>query len=113
MTDKGVQKPCTAEDEYFVREDAENKRRIALETKRAMAAEEKRRLKDLHWMRCPKCGMQMSAMRLGKIEVDTCFACGGIFLDKGEIEILAAPKPDGIMAAILNWFKDETSRPVK
>ncbi len=113
MTDKGVPKPSTTEDEYFVREDAEKKRRIALEMKRATAAEEQRRLKELHWMHCPKCGMQMHEVRLGKIDVDTCFACGGIFLDKGEIDVIAAPRQKGIMSAILNWFKDETTRPVK
>jgi hypothetical protein len=112
MSDKGVVKPSTTEDEYFVREDAEKKRRIALETKKALALEEQRRLKELHWMRCPKCGMQMQPVNLRKdLDVDTCFSCGGIFLDKGEIDIIAAPRQKGIMGAILNWFKDETTKP--
>jgi hypothetical protein len=112
MTEKGIVKPSTTEDEYFVREDAEKKRRIALETKKALAAEEQKRLKDLHWMRCPKCGMQMQQVNLRKnLDVDTCFACGGVFLDKGEIDVIAAPQQKGIMGAILNWFKDETTKP--
>jgi hypothetical protein len=112
MSDKGVVKPSTTEDEYFVREDAEKKRRIALETKKALALEEQRQLKELHWMRCPKCGMQMQPVNLRKdLDVDTCFSCGGIFLDKGEIDIIAAPRQKGIMGAILNWFKDETTKP--
>ncbi len=122
MADKGVTKPSTTEDEYFVREDAEKKRRIALEQKKALAAEEQkralaqeelRRLKDLHWMHCPKCGMDMHTVRFQNIDVDTCFSCGGVFLDKGEIDVIAHPQQKGIMAAILNWFKDETSRPVR
>jgi hypothetical protein len=112
MTDKGVVKPSSTEDEYFVREDAEKKRRIALETKKALALEEQKRLKELHWMRCPKCGMQMQQVNVRKdLDVDTCFSCGGVFLDKGEIDIIAAPRQKGIMGAILNWFKDETTRP--
>ncbi len=111
MTEKGVPKPSTPEREYFVREDAEVKRRLALEVKRATAAEELRRIKDLHWMHCPKCGMEMQEVRLGELMVDTCFSCGGVFLDKGEIDVIAAPRQKGIMAAILNWFKDETHRP--
>ncbi len=113
MPDSGVPKPSTTEDEYFVREDAEKKRRIALEQKRALAAEEQKRLKELHWMHCPKCGMPLQEVRFQNIDVDTCFSCGGIFLDKGEIDVIAHPKQKGIMAAILNWFKDETRRPVK
>ena len=113
MIDSGVPKPSTTEDEYFVREDAEKKRRLALEQKRALAAEEQRRLKELHWMHCPKCGMEMHEVRYRDLDVDTCFSCGGIFLDKDEIDVIAHPRQKGIMAAILNWFKDETSRPVK
>ena len=113
MTEKGVPKPSSAEDEYFVREDAEKKRRIALENKRALAVEEQRRLKELHWMHCPKCGMQMHEVRYRNLDVDTCFSCGGIFLDKGEMDVIAHPRQKGIMAAILNWFSEETQHPVK
>ena len=111
MSNSGVPKPSTTEDEYFVREDAEKKRRIALEQKRALAADEQRRLKELHWMHCPKCGMEMHEVRLRSLDVETCFSCGGIFLDKGEIDVIAHPQQKGIMGAILNWFKDETHHP--
>ena len=113
MADKGVPKPSSPEDEYFVREDAEKKRRIALAMKRQVAADEAAALKELHFMHCPKCGMKMQEVRHGKIDVDTCFSCGGVFLDKGEIDVIAHPQQKGIMAAILNWFKDETQRPAK
>ncbi len=108
-----TEKPSTTEDEYFVKEDAEKKRRIALQVKKATAAEEQKRLKDLHWMHCPKCGMDMHEVKYGKLDVDVCFACGGVFLDKGEIDVIAHPQQKGIMGAILNWFKDETKHPVR
>ncbi len=113
MTEKGVPKPSTTEDEYFVREDAEKKRRIALEMKRQIAGEQAAALRDLHYMHCPKCGMKMQEIKYGNLDVDACFSCGGIFLDKGEIDVIAQPQQKGIMSAILNWFKDESQHPVK
>ena len=113
MADKGVPTPSTPEDEYFARDNAEKMRRLTLETKKAMAADEQRRLRDLHYMHCPKCGMPMKEVRYRNIDVDTCFSCGGIFLDRGEIDVIAHPPQKGIMAAILNWFKEETQHPVK
>ena len=112
MADHGVPKPSTTEDEYFVREDAEKKRRIALEMKKQLASDQRAALKELHFMHCPKCGMKMQEVRYGKLDVDACFSCGGVFLDKGEMDVIAQPQQKGIMGAILNWFKDETQRPV-
>ena len=104
---------ASSEDAYFALEDAEKKRRIALETKKVLAAAEQKALRELHHMHCPKCGMTMQEVKMGKLDVDACFSCGGIFLDKGEIDVIAQPQQKGIMAAILNWFKDETQHPVK
>ncbi len=53
--------------------------------------------------------MQMHEMWLQDLRVDACFVCGGAFLGKAEIDVIAAPQQKGIMAAILNWFKDEAS----
>jgi Zn-finger nucleic acid-binding protein len=106
-------RPSSPEEEYFVREDAEKKRRIAQEMKKAMADEQQKALRELHYMHCPKCGMKMQEVRLRNLDVDACFSCGGVFLDKGEMDIIAAPQQKGIMAAILNWFKEETEHPVR
>jgi uncharacterized protein len=111
MPDKGPQKPSQTEDEYFTREDAEKKRRIALEVKKQTAVEEARRLRDLHFMRCPKCGMQMHEVKYRGVDVDVCFSCHGVFLDQGELELLSKHEPHGVMDAILNWFKPETKAP--
>lgn len=37
-------------------------------------------------MRCPKCDLEMSPKSYDGVEVDRCFGCGGIWLDKGEME---------------------------
>jgi Zn-finger nucleic acid-binding protein len=112
MTDRGPGKPSQSEEEYFVREDAEKKRKLALEVKKQMQSAEQQRLKDLHFMHCPKCGMTMHEVKLRGVDVDVCFSCNGVFLDQGELEHLQKPESRGVMSAILNWFKPETQRPV-
>ncbi len=113
MSDRGTPgKPSNSEDEYFVREDAEKKRRLALQAKKEKEAAELKQLRDLHHMHCPKCGLQMQEVRLRGVDVDVCFSCNGIFLDQGELEKLQKPESRGVMNAILNWFKPETKNPV-
>lgn len=112
MSDRGTPgKPSTTEDEYFVREDAEKKRRLALQAKKEKEAAELKRLKELHWMRCPKCGLEMHVVKLGKVDVDVCFSCNGVFLDQGELEQIEKRPADGVMSAIINWFRAETKKP--
>ena len=96
---------ANSEEEYFTREDAEKKRKLAQQVKKETEAAEQARLKELHWMRCPKCGMQMHEVKMRGVDVDVCFACAGVFLDKGELEHLEKPEQSGVMSAILNWFK--------
>ena len=104
-------KPSNTEDEYFVREDAEKKRKIALAVKKETEAAELKRLKELHFMRCPKCGLQMQEVKYSSVDVDVCFACGGVFLDRGELEHITKHEKHGVMSAILNWFKPESGAP--
>lgn len=39
-------------------------------------------------LRCPACGEAMIAVEYRDVEVDTCAACGGVWLDGGELEAL-------------------------
>ncbi len=113
MSDRGTTgKASSSEDEYFVREDAEKKRKLALQAKKEKAAAELKALKDLHFMHCPKCGMQMHEIKYRGVDVDVCFSCNGVFLDQGDLEHLEKPESKGLMSAILNWFKPETKKPV-
>ena len=48
--------------------------------------EEKKRLQELHNMRCPKCGMQLIEIDYHGIAVDKCSSCDGVWLDAGELE---------------------------
>jgi RNA polymerase-binding transcription factor DksA len=102
-------KPSINEDEYFVREDAEKKRKIALHAKKETEASELKRLKELHFMHCPKCGLKLHEVRYRGIDVDVCFSCHGVFLDQRELESIAKHEGHGVVAAILNWFQPEAA----
>lgn len=104
-----VDKPSSTEEEYFAREEIEKKRKLALQQAQSMAAQQRDELKKLHYMKCPKCGMDLQSLKRGEVEIDTCFNCQGIFLDAGELEHLM--KQSGTensgkwMGAVLNLFK--------
>jgi hypothetical protein len=81
------------EDEWFLRNEkqlleAARTARLKREQERAAKekAEETRRLKDLHFMKCPKCGHDMKEEPLEGVTVDRCTHCEGIFFDAGELE---------------------------
>ena len=38
---------------------------------------------------CPKCGSSMRSYERNGVVVDQCTGCGGLFLDKGELEKLS------------------------
>jgi tRNA G37 N-methylase Trm5 len=79
-------KPTSNEDEYFAKQEALKLRKLALKQRQEMDAEEKRKLKEKHWMHCPKCGMSMKTININKVEIDKCFSCGGLYFDAGELE---------------------------
>ena len=99
-----------SEDEYFAREDAEKLRKLAHEVKKETQAAEQARLKALHWMRCPKCGMQMNEVKMGGVDVDVCFSCNGLFLDRADLSRIRDAQHRGVVEEFLHWFAPETKR---
>lgn len=101
-------KPSSTEEEFFAREDIEKKRKLALKQSEEMAAKRREELMQLHYMKCPKCGMDLQTLTKGKVEIDTCFNCHGVWLDAGELDQIVAAGPEGggkVMGAVLNLFK--------
>ncbi len=52
---------------------------------------------------CPKCCQALIIVELRGVEVDHCLACGGTWLDGGELELimeLAGGTPDPLVAAL-------------
>ncbi|MDH4226775.1 MAG: zf-TFIIB domain-containing protein [Deltaproteobacteria bacterium] len=83
------EKPDRKEDEYFARQEYEKRKKLEAEKQRNLAADEKKRLKELHHMKCPKCGMNLVEIDFKGIRIDKCTECEGIWLDAGEIDMVA------------------------
>jgi ribosomal protein S27AE len=96
----------SAEEEFFAREDAEKRRRLASAVRQEAEQVERERLRRLHHMQCPKCGLPMQEVAFRGVKADVCSACGGIFLDKGEIEQVAGPEErGGVLAGLLGMLR--------
>jgi hypothetical protein len=84
------------EDEYFARQAFERRKALAEKKQAALAAEEQARRKELHWMKCPKCGMDLIEVDYKKIKVDKCSHCQGVWLDAGELEAVSTLEKSGL-----------------
>ena len=100
----GYDKPSKAEDEYFARQEVERRKKWAAEQSAKMAGAEKDRLKQAHWMKCPKCGMDLQEIEFHGVKVDQCASCGGVFLDAGELDQLGK-HDDGVMNKVFSIFR--------
>ncbi len=59
-----------------------------------------------HWMKCPKCDADLKETDLLGIKIDQCTKCRGIFLDRGELEILSeAKEPAGFWGGLHRFLK--------
>ena len=78
-------KPSKKEDEYFAKQMFEEKQKIEQDKQRNLVAAERRKAKELHFMKCPKCGMNLVEIDYRNLKVDRCSACEGVWLDSGEL----------------------------
>lgn len=98
----GNKKPSEAEEEYMAREEAEKKRRLSIAKTKTLATEDRERLKELHHMRCPRCGMALSKLALHGVEVARCFDCHGIFIGESDIKKLVGE--EGYWSRVMQFF---------
>lgn len=85
MTDTGYDQ----EDAYFHQKDLE------LLAKRRVELDARRRNGTVGKIKCPRCGSEMNEVAIEHVKVDRCAGCGGVFLDKGELEMLTHSKFGG------------------
>jgi hypothetical protein len=94
-------KPSRNEDEYFLKADAE-----LIKAQRAkLDAEREAARRKQHYMKCPKCGGDLKEQALASVKVDVCGDCKGIFLDAGELELIAKVKDSAVGGFIRDLFK--------
>ena len=58
------------------------------------AASERQKLRQLHYMKCPKCGHDMKEEDLEGVKVDRCTHCEGLYFDAGELDRVFAKKAE-------------------
>jgi hypothetical protein len=100
-----MDKPSKAEDEYFLRQELERRKQWAKDRAAKMATDEKQRLRDLHHMKCPKCGMDLQTIELHGVKIDQCPSCEGMWLDAGELDQLTHPDRAGVFHRIGAIFR--------
>ena len=98
-------KPTEHEDEYFARIEQEMKKKIEEQKSKRTSKEERENLRELHFMKCPKCGMDLMEIDFKGMKIDECSTCRGIWLDAGEFDAMAKmDKP--ILQRLFNMFKN-------
>ena len=85
-------KPSENEEKYFLELELQRRLAAARAEQAAMAAAEKRKLKELHFMHCPKCGLKLFVENYGTVEVDVCGGCKGLWLDANELDRILESK---------------------
>lgn len=94
------------EGEYFYRKNLEliEKTREKLDAERT--AVRQRSQEKSFWMVCPKCGGKLREVNVKGLMTDHCDGCNGVFMDKGEIELLPhVRKVRGWLSDIGDLFK--------
>ena len=74
------------------------------DAERARQSAESDALRAAHWLKCPKCGHDMTTERIEDIAVERCSGCEGIFFDRGELEQLLLhhePRRRGVFRRLL------------
>ena len=97
-------KPTEKEEEYFARLEFEKRKKLEAEKQAQIMEEEKRKLKELHYMRSPKNGMHLIEIDYKRIAVDKCSSCEGVWLDAGELEAVSE-MDKGALDKLFSVFK--------
>jgi uncharacterized protein len=96
------------EDEYVWVHELQAKMARLEHEQQAQSKAEKLRLKEAHWMHCPKCGQELSTEQCGPVEIDVCPSCKGVWLDAGELGKIVEDS-GGFFHSVLRVFRG--SRP--
>ena len=85
LGDKLHDREKAEEDRYFAQQD-----RAKLEKLRERSAKEEVKLGL-----CPRCGVALVERTIHDVTVDDCAQCGGVWLDKGELERIIEVEGEG------------------
>jgi len=92
------------EDDYFKKRDMEAKALLKAKLDAQKAEAEKAARKELHYLKCGKCGSDMVTQVFRGIEIERCQNCGSVLLDPGELEDLAGEDQSGMISNFFSVF---------
>lgn len=92
LGDKLRDREKAEEDRYFAQQDREKLEKLR---------DEKQAPVELG--RCPRCGTPLDERTVDEVPIDVCDGCGGVWLDKGELEQLIERETEGWAS---RWFRN-------
>jgi uncharacterized protein len=91
-------KPSRNEDEYFVKQEAE-----LMQRQRQLAESVARDVeRKSHYMKCPKDGYDLASSQYHGVQIEACPHCGGMWLDAGEIDVIAHEERPALLTRVLS-----------
>jgi hypothetical protein len=93
LGDKLRNKEKAEEDRYFAQRDRELVEKLKKEQGEAAS--------QAALMHCPKCGTKLVTVTQHDVTVEECPSCKGIWLDRGELEILAKRENEGAIGRFI------------
>lgn len=97
-------RPSEKEAEFIARQEYMRLKKLAEEKQHKMKSDELTRLKELHHMHCPKCGLGLVEIDYKGVKIDKCSGCEGIWLDAGELDQVAGMEK-GALDKLFGVFK--------
>ena len=98
-------KPTPSEEEYFLREEVARLKELRELHLRETAESEKKQMRELHYLRCAKCGQKMETTTLASVEIEVCPDCGGVYLDAGELGKIVDENTSGPFSSALGLVR--------
>jgi hypothetical protein len=65
------------------------KKKVEEQKRRKASVEEREKERQLHFMKCPKCGTSLIEIDFKEIKIDECPECRGMWLDAGEFDAVS------------------------
>ncbi len=97
-------RPSQPEEEYFARQEFERRKQAERVRQERLAREEKDAQRQLHYMKCPKCGMDLVEIDYRRLRIDKCTGCEGVWLDAGELETVTE-MDQSVLARLFSGFR--------
>ncbi len=99
-----TEKPSKPENQFIRREEAQEITKTKAQKAKALAVLKRAEEQKLHYMKCPKCGGDLTTEISHALEIDRCTDCSGVWLDPGELERLAG-EDSKMLQDIINLFR--------